>query len=70
MYKEEAEIYSALSNQVVMKHPGRNYPSSLVQGDSLYILCRQADEACKLLKEKEYGEAYEELNDLRNVLWD
>lgn len=70
MRKEEVEIYADDSNYAVMKHPGRHFPGSLVQGDSLYALCVEADEACHELKEKNYSDAYEALNSLRNSLWD
>jgi len=70
MYKKEVEIYADTSNYAVMRHPGRNFPGSLIQGDSLYILCQRADGICNAIKNKEYDQAYEELNELRNMLWD
>ncbi|WP_374040997.1 hypothetical protein [Massilia sp. PAMC28688] len=38
MYRQEVEIFSDQSNAVVMRHPGRNFPGCLIQGDSLYAL--------------------------------
>lgn len=70
MKEEKVEIYSDTSNFAVMRHPGRNYPGSLIQGDSLYSLCRTADAICSLQKQKEYAEAFDEMNELRNILWE
>ncbi len=67
---EEVEIYSDKTNLAVMKHPRRNYPGSLIQGDSLYILCTDLDEAIEDLKQKNYDDAYYCLNEIRNGLWE
>ncbi len=70
MYKAEVEIYSDASNHAIMKHPGRNFPGSLLQGDSLYILCQDLDILLSELKKSDYEEVEEIANDLRNRLWD
>jgi hypothetical protein len=67
MRSENVEIYSDRTNAAVMRHPSRAFPGVLVQGDSLYILFRQADSACKEIGEDAPG--YYELNDLRDTLW-
>jgi len=67
MRNESVEILSDATNAAVMRHPGRRFPGVLVQGDSLYILCRKADEACTEVGRGAPG--YEELNELRNSLW-
>ena len=36
------EVYATDSNYAVIKPPGRRYPGSVIQGDSLAILCRNA----------------------------
>jgi hypothetical protein len=41
----------------------------LIQGDSLYSLCVQADEACAVARGKLGSDAYDELNELRNTIW-
>jgi hypothetical protein len=41
---ELVEIYSDASNLAVMRHPGRRFPGSLVQGDSLSLLVEEAQE--------------------------
>jgi hypothetical protein len=50
MKKEEVEIFSDASNMAVMRHPGRNYPGSLIQGDSLYSLLQVAKEVKNEIK--------------------
>jgi hypothetical protein len=67
MRVDSVEIFSDQTNAAIMRHPGRNFPGVLIQGDTLYNLCRQADLACS---EVARGQPqYEELNDLRNALW-
>ena len=70
MKKEEVEIFSDATNQAVMKHPGRHYPGVLIQGDTLYSFCQSLDEVCKDLKRKDIEAAYDEVNELRNTLWE
>jgi hypothetical protein len=67
MRVEPVEILSDQTNAAVMRHPGRRFPGVLIQGDTLYSLCQQADRICR-----EAGRAspvYGEVNDLRNKLW-
>ena len=66
---ENVEIYSDATNLAVMKHPGRHYPGSLIQGDTLYSICRDLDEICNLIREKKTSEAFDEANEIRNSLW-
>jgi hypothetical protein len=47
MKKEEVEIFSDASNIAVMRHPGREFPGSLIQGDSLHSLLQNVMEAKK-----------------------
>lgn len=42
MINVELEVYSDASNQAVIRPPGRRFPGSVVQGDSLAILCAEA----------------------------
>jgi hypothetical protein len=69
MRTEVVEIFSDQTNAAVLRHPGRKFPGVLVQGDTLYSLCRRADDACTGAKGLVQSDAYEELNDLRNHLW-
>ena len=67
---ERVEILSDRTNAAVMRHPGRKFPGVLVQGDTLSNYCRIADDACQNLKGGDTAEAFEELNELRNMLRD
>ena len=69
MRTDKVEILSDQTNAAVMRHPGRKFPGILVQGDTMSNFCRLADDACRRLKEGDIEEAYEELNELRNMLW-
>jgi len=53
---EQIEIYSDTSNLAVMRHPGRNFPGSLIQGDSLFILVQEARELHEALKLSSNGD--------------
>ena len=70
MRTDTVEIYSDATNAAVMKHPGRNFPGVLVQGDTLHSLCVAADASCKASRGRISEDAYTELNELRNHLWD
>ena len=70
MHVEPVEIYSDATNRAVLRHPGRKFPGILVQGDSLYSLCRQADRVCAATRDLLDDESYFDLNMLRNDLWD
>jgi len=64
MRVEPVEIYSDASNHAVMRHPGRKFPGSLVQGDTLWTLVRQAEGIRMNLREGDRDEALEDLDDL------
>ena len=70
MHIEQVEIYSDQTNAAVMRHPGRRFPGVLIQGDTLYALCRQADVACAEAKSSQAWDEYSDTNDLRNHLWE
>jgi hypothetical protein len=38
MQKMEMEVFSTATNVPVLRFPGRNFPGSLIQGDSLSVL--------------------------------
>ncbi|MGR9172343.1 DUF6959 family protein [Rhizobium sp. KDH_Rht_773_N] len=50
----------------MLRHPARAFPGVLLQGDTLYILYKQANLACSEVGPGAPG--YEELDDLRNKL--
>ncbi|MGL5839436.1 MAG: DUF6959 family protein [Sphingorhabdus sp.] len=62
----EVEIYSDTTNAAVMRHPGRRFPGTLVQGDSLSALCHFADGVCRAVGRGQPG--FDEANELRNML--
>jgi hypothetical protein len=64
---EPVEIYSDTTNYAVVRHPGRHFPGTLIQGDQLHVLCLKADRACSSISRSEPG--YAEVNELRNALW-
>ena len=68
MKKVEVEIYSDESNYAVMRHPERNFPGSLIQGDSLFTLCNLTNKINSLMENKNYNEAQEELEELSELL--
>jgi hypothetical protein len=70
MRTDTVEIYSDATNAAVMRHPGRSFPGVLVQGDTLYTLCVAADAACKASRGNISDDAYCELDELRNHLWE
>ncbi|OWQ96381.1 DUF6959 family protein [Sphingopyxis witflariensis] len=45
MRTEPVEIYSDATNAAVMRHPGRNFPGMLIQGDTLHNLSSMATAA-------------------------
>jgi hypothetical protein len=69
MRAESVDIYSDQTNAAVLRHPSRKFPGVLIQGDSLYSLCCQADQACLAASSMRGTAAYDELDDLRNRLW-
>ncbi|WP_303747919.1 DUF6959 family protein [Stenotrophomonas pigmentata] len=38
---EKIEVYSDVPNMAVLRHPGREFPGLLLQGDTLNALCVQ-----------------------------
>jgi hypothetical protein len=66
MRVDRVEIFSDATNAAVMRHPGRRFPGLLVQGDTLYSLCRRADLICQEMGRG--SPAFEDANDLRNTL--
>ncbi len=68
MRLESVEIYSDATNAAVMRHPGRRFPGLLMQGDTLYALCKSADEICQAMGRGSAG--FDEANEIRNRLWE
>lgn len=70
MKKDLVEIYSDASNLAVMRHPGREFPGSLIQGDSLHSLLQNVKEAKEELDGGSSNEASEILADVIENLTD
>jgi hypothetical protein len=70
MHVEKVEIYSDKTNRAVLRHPERNFPGILLQGDDLNSLCQKADRICAAGRDSLNADRYRELNELRNTLWD
>jgi hypothetical protein len=68
MYVEPIEIYSDRTNAAILRHPGRRFPGVLIQGDTLYTLCRRLDKICREARSHVDPETYEECNDLRDQM--
>jgi hypothetical protein len=68
MRVDQVEIYSDETNAAVLRHPGRQFPGVLIQGDTLYTLCHSADAICTAARANLDSQLYGELNELRNRL--
>jgi hypothetical protein len=67
MRKIEVEMLSEASNQVVLKLPGRAFPGSVVQGDSLAVLlslARTVRDRARLTGDPELAEQAAQLHEL------
>jgi hypothetical protein len=67
MRRETVEILSDQTNAAVMRHPGRQFPGVLIQGDTLYSLCCGADSTCSEIGRGAPG--FDAANKVRNALW-
>ena len=69
---ESLEVYSRDSNYAVIKPPGRTYPGTVVQGDSLGNLCRNALRIVQYIEsgDTKSNELLGEVEDLTNALVD
>lgn len=66
MRTEQVEIYSDATNAAVMRHPGRNFPGMLVQGDTLARLSKMASAALACAKPE--SEQWHDLKELADEL--
>lgn len=69
MHVANVEVYSDATNNAVLRHPERRFPGVLIQGDSLYGMCKTLDRVCDAARDALDRESYLELNDFRNNLW-
>ena len=67
MKTEPVEIYSDRTNAAVIRHPDRQFPGVLLQGDTLHSLCADIDRALRAMDPG--SEAFDELTSVRDRLW-
>ncbi|WP_442507540.1 DUF6959 family protein [Novipirellula sp. SH528] len=67
---EPLEVYARDSNYAIIKPPGRNYPGTVIQGDSLGILARMANNIARAVAEdRAHGEDFlDNVQELNNLL--
>lgn len=67
---EALEVYSNDSNYAIIKPSGRNYPGSVIQGDTLSSLCRQIRRIRNAVEQRDFGnqEFLDEIADLNDAL--
>lgn len=70
METQPVEIYSESSNSAIVRVPGRKFPGSVIQGDSLVILCDLASSICKRARAVGDDELLAEAEELRAMLFD
>ncbi len=68
MRTEAVEIYSDATNAAVMRHPGRQFPGVLIQGDTLHNLYRSIAEVAAAAHQSLDDELVAELEDVREHL--
>jgi hypothetical protein len=68
MRTEPVKIYADASNAAVMRHPGRRFPGVLIQGDTLWNLCRSLDAAHAGARGRLDEAAFDELDHVRDQL--
>jgi hypothetical protein len=64
MRVEPVEIYSDASNAAVLRHPQRNHPGILVQGDTLNGLC---DSLGRVIEQSKASASEETLLEMQDV---
>lgn len=69
MRTQEVEIYSDAVNAAIVRHPGRQFPGLLLQGDTLHSMCQQVDRVCVVAKAKLTEDEYDELDEQREWLY-
>lgn len=72
MQIKAVEVYAEDSNYAIMKPPGRRFPGCVFQGDSLHILCSQAVNVARGVRDSHAGDEVwlEDLEELVGELVD
>ena len=71
MRRQEVEVFSDLSNAVVLRTPSRHFPGCLIQGDSLHILLQSlavVQSEADVLSEEAAGELRDVLESLSELM--
>jgi len=71
MRRQEFEVFSDQSNAVVVRHPSRQFPGCLIQGDSLSILLQSlmvVQSEADVLSEEAAGELRDVVESLSELM--
>jgi hypothetical protein len=68
MERQGLMVYSAASNLAVIEVPGRRFPGSVIQGDSLMILCNLAGSVHRRAVQTADQELIDEAGELLELL--
>jgi len=68
MEKKEMEVFSQAINLGIVRMPGRKFPGSVIQGDSLRYLLALAEEIEKRTKDSTDEELIDTLGELKELL--
>lgn len=68
MERQELKIYSTSSNLAVIEVPGRRFPGSVIQGDSLNNLCTLARSVHHRTMQTEDRELIDDASELLSLL--
>lgn len=68
MERKEIEVYSEASNYGIVRMPGRRFPGSVIQGDSLSILCALVQSIHKRLAGTDDEELVDDAAELLDLL--
>ena len=68
MKKLEMEVYSEATNFPVVRYPGRNFPGTLIQGDSLSIIYQLATSIRGRAKKTGDAELIDDAKELHELL--
>jgi hypothetical protein len=70
MERIELEVYSRSANMAVVRLPGRRWPGSVVQGDSLRHLCYLAESILERIRDDHDRELCDDAEELVELLTD
>jgi hypothetical protein len=68
MRVESVEIYSDATNAAILRHPDRQFPGVLIQGDTLHSLCVAIDHLCARARPRMDADILQEIQELRESM--